>query len=102
MALGAGRAEGGASRRRCVIGASCIITLVHAMKGGSTMTDQAITSPDVQSGDEHPTHVSAEEYLAKYAHDHFEWDNGELIKMSPVTEEHYELDRYLTILFSIY
>ena len=48
------------------------------------MTDQAITSPDVHSGDGHsanayPTHVSAEEYLAKYAHDHFEWDSGELI-----------------------
>jgi Uma2 family endonuclease len=66
------------------------------------MTDQAVTSTDVQSGDTPPAHVSAEEYLANYAHDHYEWDNGELIKMSPITEEHFQLAIYLTFLLHIY
>jgi Uma2 family endonuclease len=66
------------------------------------MTDQAITTPDVDAGDEYPTHVSAEEYLVKYAHDHFEWDNGELIKMAPVTDEHDDFSGYLFILLKAY
>ena len=71
------------------------------------MTDQAVTPADVQSGDghsrnAHPTHVSAEEYLATYAHDHFEWDNGELIKMSPVTRLHDFLSGYLYIFLTTY
>jgi Uma2 family endonuclease len=72
------------------------------MEGGSTMTDQAVTSAEIQSGNEHPTHVSAEEYLATYAHDHYEWDNGELIKISRATNQHNNLVKYLTSLFSIY
>jgi Uma2 family endonuclease len=66
------------------------------------MTDQAITPPDVQAADDHPTHVSEEEYLAKYAHDHYEWDNGELIKMSPATNQHNIVLIFLTYLFGAY
>jgi Uma2 family endonuclease len=66
------------------------------------MTDQAITSTEVQSGKEYPTYVSAEEYLEKYAHDFFEWDNGELIKMSPASNQHNNLLKYLTSLFGAY
>ncbi len=45
------------------------------------MTTQTIDQTQVT-----PTHVSADEYMAHYAHLRYEWVNEELIKLSPITE----------------
>jgi len=66
------------------------------------MSNQAISPTNVESGSEYPKRVSAEEYLEKYAHDFYEWDDGELVKMSPVTAFHANLSGYLYILFKSY
>lgn len=65
------------------------------------MTDQAIPT-ELASEGEAPKYVSAEEYLEKYAHDHYEWDNGELIKLTPVTLWHAKLCGYLYKLLEEY
>ena len=46
--------------------------------------------------------VSAEEYMEKYAADHYEWVKGALIKMSPVSTVHDEITGYLYLLFKSY
>src|SRR5574341_344235 len=46
--------------------------------------------------------VSFEEYLERYAADHYEWVAGEVIKMAPVHMRHDEISRYLDQLLSIY
>jgi Uma2 family endonuclease len=56
----------------------------------------------VRQSDSAPRTVSAEEYDARYAHDFYEWSNGELIKMSPVTDMHDETGAYLRDLFRAY
>jgi Uma2 family endonuclease len=66
------------------------------------MTDQAILPAGVQGDDPPPRRVSEEEYLAKYAHDFYEWENGELVKVSPVRKFHHELGIYLLFLLRIY
>jgi Uma2 family endonuclease len=48
------------------------------------------------------TDVSFEDYLARYAHDFYEWDNGLVVKMSPIHEDHDALTYYLHTLFSAY
>jgi Uma2 family endonuclease len=40
--------------------------------------------------------------MEKYAHDHYEWVEGRLIEMSPVTEEHDALTGYLFMLLQAY
>ena len=46
--------------------------------------------------------VSAEEYMAHYAHDHYEWEQGRLVKMSPVTGRHNALTSYFQSLLMAY
>ncbi len=46
--------------------------------------------------------VSAEEYMAHYAHDHYEWVRGELIEMSPVGSTHNKFTEYLGNLIEAY
>jgi Uma2 family endonuclease len=65
------------------------------------MTDQTI-APAAEAEANQPTRVSAEEYLEKYAHDFYEWHDGELIKLSPVTDTHDDLDSYFGSLFKAY
>lgn len=66
------------------------------------MTDQIAIPTQLDSENEAPKRVSLEEYLEKYAHDHYEWDNGELIKMSPIRNRHNKLSKYLLHLFDAY
>jgi Uma2 family endonuclease len=56
----------------------------------------------IVKGDVTTTHVSAEDYMAHYAEQHYEWDNGELVKMSPIHEHHYLITRYLSALLQAY
>jgi Uma2 family endonuclease len=48
------------------------------------------------------TGVSAEDYLANYAADFYEWVQGKLIKMPPVSLHHNDLTAYLDDLLSTY
>ncbi len=68
------------------------------------MADQiAVTSPvpaQLHLDSEH--RVSAEEYMERYAHDHYEWARGVLIEMTPVNFRHDDLVTYLLILFKAY
>lgn len=64
------------------------------------MTEHTVSTSPTQGSP--PERVSIEEYVEKYAHDHYEWVAGELIKMSPVTEEHDALTGYLYMLFEAY
>lgn len=47
-------------------------------------------------------YISAEEYLETYADKHYEWVDGEVIAMSPVSISHERLVTYLKQLFSGY
>jgi Uma2 family endonuclease len=47
-------------------------------------------------------HVSAEEYMRRYAHDFYEWVRGELIKMAPISGRHDEVTGYLRELLRAY
>lgn len=70
------------------------------------MAEQIASSPPAQpplpSDAQAATIVSAEEYMERYAHDFYEWVNGEVIKMSPVSGRHDKCTRYLAILFEAY
>src|SRR5574341_2087980 len=57
-------------------------------------------APTVTS--ESGTPISAEEYLAQYAHDFYEWEDGRLVKMSPVNARHDDLTGYLRAMFWAY
>src|SRR5688572_2104253 len=46
--------------------------------------------------------ISADEYMERYAHDFYEWVDGELIKMSPVQEEHDGLSAYFRHVLDAY
>jgi len=46
--------------------------------------------------------VSAEEFMEKYAADHHEWVQGAVIKMSPVTQKHDAISKYLDRLLDAY
>jgi Uma2 family endonuclease len=48
------------------------------------------------------TDVSYEDYLANYAEDFHEWDNGVVVKKSPVQKRHAQLTAYLLRLFEAY
>jgi len=49
-----------------------------------------------------PTHITEDEYLAVYAEQGYEWNDGELIAMSPVELENYRLIQYLQMLLRVY
>lgn len=68
-----------------------------------SMTDQVAAMPpkfDYLPKPEKP--ISAEEYLERYAHDHYEWIRGEAIRLAPITVQHDELTAYLTSLLQAY
>lgn len=46
--------------------------------------------------------VSEDEYLAQYAEQFYEWINGRLLNVSPVSSDHDELTQYLLLLFRHY
>jgi Uma2 family endonuclease len=46
--------------------------------------------------------ISADEYLERYAADHYEWVKGVVVKMSPVSKRHALLVDYLKDLFRAY
>ncbi|MEM6528120.1 MAG: Uma2 family endonuclease [Chloroflexota bacterium] len=58
--------------------------------------------------DDHPymyvvaENVSAEDYMAHYAHDHHEWVKGYVLKMTPVSGTHDDKVRYLRTLIDAY
>lgn len=69
--------------------------ILQSVKDGRTM---AISTPEIKT----ENFVSAEEYMEKYAAEGYEWVNGELIKISPVTYELDHLVGYLRQLFNAY
>lgn len=49
-----------------------------------------------------PAKLSLDEYMERYAHDHYEWVKGEIIQMSPITDTHDFITGYLYKLLDIY
>jgi Uma2 family endonuclease len=49
-----------------------------------------------------PIPVSAEEYLARFAEEHYEWTKGAIVKMSPISLKHAELVDYLRDVLKAY
>jgi Uma2 family endonuclease len=60
------------------------------------------TQPNLKQSDASTKHISAEEYMAKYAHDFYEWANGIVVRTTPVSEKHDALSRYLALLLDAY
>jgi Uma2 family endonuclease len=60
------------------------------------------SQPNLKQPDASAETISADEYMAQYAHDFYEWVKGELIKISPVSEKHDALTRYFTLLLEAY
>jgi len=48
------------------------------------------------------TGISWDDYMQRYAADHYEWRDGKVFKMSPVHEKHDILSRYLSNLIEAY
>jgi Uma2 family endonuclease len=65
-------------------------------------TDAIQITETPRSSDRLSDRVSADEYMERYAHDFYEWVDGELIKMSPVREEHDLLSAYFRRLLDTY
>jgi Uma2 family endonuclease len=63
---------------------------------------EQVTSPPTQPADPVPEFVSAEEYMAKYAEDFYEWEDGRLVKMAPIHFRHDQLTGYTRLLFNAY
>ncbi len=61
-----------------------------------------VTLEPIEQTAEQPTpkkvYISADEYLEKYADQHYEWIDGEIIEMAPVEEIHNSLTGYLYML----
>jgi Uma2 family endonuclease len=49
-----------------------------------------------------PIPVSADEYLARLAEEHYEWTKGAIVEMSPVSGQHDQLTAYLRQLLDAY
>ena len=49
-----------------------------------------------------PIQVSADEYLARFAEEHYEWVKGGVVKMTPVSLKHAELVDYLRAVLRAY
>ncbi len=68
------------------------------------MAEQIVATPltptDASPVLEH--RISAEEYMERYAHDHYEWARGVLIEMTPVNIRHNNLAAYLLDIFRAY
>jgi len=59
-------------------------------------------NPITTSPADTPEFVSAEEYMAHYAHDFYEWDDGRLVKMAPIHLRHDEITNFLRSLLDAY
>jgi len=69
------------------------------------MADQIIhpTAPPISPAPiASDSYISADEYMAAYAHDFYEWVDGKVYPMSPVAENHDGLGRYFAYLFGAY
>ncbi len=64
------------------------------------MTERTVSPPSPQP--DASGRVSLDEYMDHYAHDHYEWVEGELLKMSPVSEDHDALTGYFYMLLQAY
>ena len=74
------------------------------------MVDQ-VQAPSIEQTTEQPSDVvktekqgavSAEAYMTTYAHDYYEWVDGKVFQMAPVTLRHNDLVSYLNILIGEY
>lgn len=64
---------------------------------------ERVTAPPTPPADVPPPEfVSAEEYMAVYAHDFYEWEDGRLVKMAPIHYAHEELVTFLRDLLRAY
>lgn len=67
------------------------------------MSDQpleaVVTTNEDQAG---PRRVTAEEYMAQYAELGYEWKQGVLVKMAPITDQHDEISKYLRTVLDTY
>jgi Uma2 family endonuclease len=75
---------------------SFILALIEAM-----MVDQ-IAVPSIQQDPQRGEPIPFDEYMARYAHDHYEWVNGEVIQLSPVSLKHFRIVAYLQNLLGYY
>ncbi len=70
------------------------------------MAERVVSTPPtpapIPSEPEATIAVSADEYMERYAHDHYEWEQGRLVKMSPISDRHDELTGYLYTLLKSY
>lgn len=68
------------------------------------MADQVTATPPVpaQLPQEAELRVSAEEYMERYAHEHYEWAQGVLIEITLVNIQHDSLAAYLMDIFRAY
>jgi Uma2 family endonuclease len=69
------------------------------------MTEHTAASPPVSQNPGQvigPVRVTAEEYMEKYAHDFYEWVDGELEPLSPIHARHNALFRYFLNLLQSY
>ena len=67
------------------------------------MVEQIITiSRPLPAGDVAATEVSEAEYMARYAEQRYEWVQGVLVKMSPVSLVHAEIVDYLKMMLRAY
>jgi Uma2 family endonuclease len=61
------------------------------------------TKPDPSAGPASPPRMTYEEFLAWCDEDtHAEWVNGEVVRMSPISEEHQDLGRFLLVLLTLF
>ena len=61
------------------------------------MSEQVTLPPDVVA-----TGISAEDFMIQYADGHYEWVDGKVIQMAPVTSQHDEVFQYLIMYFRHY
>ncbi|MEM6283508.1 MAG: Uma2 family endonuclease [Chloroflexota bacterium] len=57
---------------------------------------------DTVSRDVVATDVTWDEYMVRYAHDFYEWVDGDVVNMTPVHERHDETQQYMTALLKVY
>jgi Uma2 family endonuclease len=61
----------------------------------------AMTSQPIQP-DAGAETISTDEYMARYAHDHFEWVKGAVVPMAAVSYQHTQITAYLCSLLKAY
>lgn len=67
------------------------------------MIEQTISVPArLVSGSVVAVDVSANDYMARYAAEHHEWVKGLVIKMTPISLQHYSITTYLSRLLEAY